>query len=223
MGKKPIVEPNDFVGYKKGKIEVIGEGFFDEKSRKRKYEVFCHNCGSVYYQTYSNLKKVEGKGCINCRAKYQQTHGMKRERIYNVWKQMKHRCNNPNDEKHYKNYGGRGIKVCKDWEESFVAFRDWAYKNGWKDDDIYYSGRNKITIDRIDVNGDYCPENCRFVTHQENQWNKRNTRFVFYYGVKYTLKDLAKKLNITIPCLIGRIKYWDMSRWNEPQRRRNNV
>lgn len=219
MAKRLLEKDEDLIGYKKKKIEVVGLGYKDKRIGKRMYEVKCNNCGSTYFQTLSNILKVDGCGCKNCKRSYLKTHGMKHERIYNVWKQMKHRCNcSETDFNHYKNYGGRGIKICDEWS-SFENFYEWAIANGYTEE-LYESGRNKITIDRIDNSGDYCPENCRFITHEENQWNKRNTRRVVYYGEEYNLKELSSKLGITIPCLIGRIKNWDMSRWAEPQRRK---
>lgn len=207
MSRVAKFNPEDFVGYKKNKIEVIGVGYKDEKTNKQMYEVQCNNCGAIYYQTIYNLQMVKGEGCKNCKNSYLKTHGMKHERIYNVWRQMKHRCHcSPEDQSHYKNYCGRGIRVCKEWQESFVAFRDWAFANGWSEDEMYASGRNKLTIDRIDNDGDYCPENCRIITHNEQQYNKRTTVYVEFEGEKYTYKDLSILLGIPRTTLISRVK-----------------
>ena len=99
------------------------------------------------------------------------THGLKGIRLYEVWKNMKKRCCNPNM-KIYKYYGGRGIKVCDEWRNSFQAFYDWAMANGYNPS----APRGETTIDRIDVNGDYCPKNCRWVSIAEQQRNKRNNK-----------------------------------------------
>lgn len=84
-------------------------------------------------------------------------------RIYKIWQGLRQRCNNPND-KSYKAYGGRGIKVCEEWDKDSAAFVRWALENGYADN---------LSIDRIDVDGDYCPENCHWATPTEQSRNKR--------------------------------------------------
>lgn len=80
---------------------------------------------------------------------------------------MRQRCNNPNQQS-YHNYGGRGISICKEWDD-YSVFRDWAFANGYQDDAV----RGELTLDRIDVNGNYCPSNCRFVDMVTQANNKR--------------------------------------------------
>ena len=84
-------------------------------------------------------------------------------KLYNTWLRMKGRCNRPTATS-YQYYGGRGISVCDAWQHDFQAFRDWALAHGY---------REGLSIDRIDVNGNYCPENCRWITIAEQQRNKR--------------------------------------------------
>lgn len=120
----------------------------------------CPVCGREVLKSKQNASK--GSRCGPCR---NTTHGMKRHPLYNVWDSMRRRCL---DTSHvsFHNYGGRGVSVCPEWSDvrNFIA---WAESAGWS------SG---LEIDRIDVNGNYCPENCRFVTHRENMQNKRSTK-----------------------------------------------
>ena len=103
---------------------------------------------------------------------------------------------NPNA-KGYKNYGGRGIKVCDEWAESFKAFYEWAVSNGYDD---------TLTIDRIDVDGDYEPENCRWVDRTTQANNKRNNRILEVNGVKHTMMEWERLTGINHSTIISRLK-----------------
>lgn len=123
------------------------------------------------------------------------THGMRWTRLYNTWTQIKQRCTNKNNER-YEDYGGRGIKVCDKWMNSFDAFREWSLKNGYKDN---------LSIDRIDVNGDYEPDNCKWSTDIDQQRNKRNNRLVTINGETKTLAEWAEISGIPYKTLQRRI------------------
>lgn len=113
------------------------------------------------------------------------THMETKTRLHKIWEGMHERCERKKHD-HYKDYGGRGISVCDDWAD-YVAFRDWAILNGYND---------TLTIDRIDVNGDYCTENCRWVTMRKQQSNKRSNHMVYLGGVGRTITEWSEILGI---------------------------
>lgn len=114
-------------------------------------------------------------------------HGLYRENkvLFNVWQTMKERCENPNRQK-YKDYGGRGIKVCSEWREA-SNFILWALNNGYE---------KGLQLDRIDNDGDYCPDNCRFVTPRENSRNRRNTKRLTVNGEMKTVVEWCEQLGL---------------------------
>lgn len=137
------------------------------------------------------------------------THGMAKTRLNNVYHNMKARCNNKY-RKEYKNYGARGISVCEAWNNNFKIFYDWAMANGYKED----ARRGECTLDRIDVNGDYEPNNCRWITNKKNCNNKRNNCYIVYNNEKHTMSEWAEIKKIKISTLSMRInKYkWSIER-----------
>jgi hypothetical protein len=164
FGRLTVVERTDDAITKNGKRVVVYKCICDcgkEKNIRK-----CHltngsivSCGCFHNEQLGNIRRKHGK-----------SH---KERLYSLWLNIKERCNNPNNVR-YSSYGGRGIKICKEWSEDYVSFRNWCLNNGYRED-IRESGRNELTIDRIDVNGNYEPSNCRFITNKENCLNKRNT------------------------------------------------
>ena len=117
------------------------------------------------------------------------------ESLWSRWHGIKKRCLNENDER-YHQYGGRGIKICKEWLESFDNFAEWALSNGYSEN---------LTLERIDVNGDYCPENCKWITLREQAFNKRDTKWVDYKGEHIQLKILCDRLGVTYDTVHDRI------------------
>ena len=113
-------------------------------------------------------------------------NGLAKTRINNIYHNMKNRCNNPKNYK-YKNYGKRGIKVCMDWENSFLSFYNWAINNGYDE---------TLTLDRIDVNGNYEPSNCRWIPLEKQFYNKTDNVYYIVNGEKKCLSELCKEYNI---------------------------
>lgn len=128
-------------------------------------------------------------------------HGMDGTKIYRVWGRMKERCNNPHNSS-YHSYGGRGIKVCDEWNDSFIPFYEWALANGYEDG---------LTLDRENVNGGYNPENCRWITNLEQQRNKRNNHFVTINGETKTISEWSEISGVPPKTLRHRI----ISNWKE--------
>ena len=131
------------------------------------------------------------------------THGKHNTKIYKTWKNMKERVLNPNNTR-YKNYGERGIKICDEWKDSFESFYNWAMNNGYKEG---------LTIERKNVNGDYCPENCEWITFEEQRHNKtkNSTHWIEYNGQKLTMKQWSELLNINYKTLENRINKYHWS------------
>ena len=119
-------------------------------------------------------------------SKKQRTHGLRNTRLYNIWKCMKERCYYKKHE-YYEYYGGRGIIICEEWKENFVAFYNWAINNGYK---------SSLTIDRINNDGNYEPSNCRWVDKIEQSNNKRSNVMIEYQGKVQSLADWCRELNL---------------------------
>jgi len=155
------------------------------------------DCGDISQYDKSNITRGNTTRCKSCaaksRAEKRKTHGCsvvgksgENERgTYSVWLAMKSRCNNPKN-KRYHDYGGRGIKVCSQWEsfESFISC-------------MGFRPTNHHQIDRIDNNGDYTPENCRWVTRKENSRNKRNNKILTVNGESKCLSEWAEQVGIS--------------------------
>lgn len=137
-------------------------------------------------------------------------------RLYNVWKAMRQRCLNPNDHA-YHYYGGKGVSICDEWN-NFKAFADWAYKNGYRDS----AERYECTLDRIDTDGNYCPENCRWVSMKEQCRNKSSNRILTFNGKSMTLTEWAEQLSMSVQTIHSRLfrSGWSVERaLTQPPRR----
>lgn len=152
------------------------------------------DCGTERAVVGSSLRKGVSKGCGCDRAeiakKYassHKTHGGRNDRLYLVWRGMKDRCNNPHS-KYYRLYGARGIKICPEWDCDYQAFKDWAYANGYNDSVPKY----QCTIDRVDNNAGYCPENCAWKNTKEQSNNRSTNHLLEYNGVTHTISQWAE-------------------------------
>lgn len=182
----------DFTGQRHGRLTAIKKA-----DHGRSIWVFKCDCGNVREMPLFRFFEYKSCGCLekeNKKLLPTKTirHGMTYTRLYSVYCGMKDRCKNPNY-KYFNRYGGRGIKICPEWDESFEAFEKWAYQNGY---DEKKPGKEQ-SIDRIDLDGDYCPENCRWANQTEQVRNRSITRWVQYNGDKVNAYDFAKMFNIT--------------------------
>lgn len=181
---------NDLTGQKFNLLTVKGMA----QRNPIYWECVC-DCGNTTLVRTSNLTGGKVKSCGCLQHKGNPTHNQSRTRVYRIYAKMLRRCFVESDPA-YSRYGGRGITMCDEWKNSFVAFSDWAYTNGYSDN---------LTIDRIDNNGDYCPENCRWTDYLTQSNNKRNNRVFEHNGETKTLSEWCKTLNLPYKRIYFRI------------------
>lgn len=183
--------PIDLTGQRFGRLLVISQSENKQtNSGSRRCWVCQCDCGNMTLGTTLDLRKGDKKSCgclYNEKIKANGIiHGLSDTRIYGIWKAMRKRCNNPHDSR-YEAYGGRGISVCQEWNSSFISFYDWSIAHGYND---------SLTIDRIDCNGNYTPDNCRWVDFKTQCNNRRSNRIFEYNGESHNINEWSEILSI---------------------------
>lgn len=181
--------------------------FIKRENKKTYWKCKC-DCGKEIIIPITYLTSGDTKSCGCYRKKVAKNnaktiHNMSKSRLYRIWIEIKRRCYNI-DRENYKYYGGRGIIVCDEWKKDFMSFYNWAIKNGYKDN---------LTIDRINNDGNYEPNNCRWATIKEQNNNMRTNHYIYYENKKYTMSQFAEKYNIPYYIVKNRIRHnWSIDK-----------
>lgn len=176
-------------GYRVGRL-TVRELVVGGNANQRRWLCDCE-CGGTKITSEDNLKREHCKSCgclyakIGGKPKHGTEHGESKTRLYKIWSRMIWRCEKP-QAKGFPDYGGRGVSVCEEWH-SFKVFRNWAMENGYSD---------SLSIDRIDNDGNYCPENCRWATPKEQANNRRSNHKVEYNGQSKNISEWADYFGI---------------------------
>lgn len=187
----------DITNQKFNRLTAI-ERIYCSRQKKMAWNCLCE-CGGSIVATYTQLKSGNTKscGCLNHEKILERntSHSESKTRLYKIWVGIRQRCNNPN-KKSYVNYGGRGVKVCDDWD-NYLNFKEWAISNGYEDD---------LTIERIDPNGNYEPSNCTWIPKGDQSKNRRSCNFLTFNGKTQTVSDWARELNINRTTINTRLR-----------------
>lgn len=180
---------------------TIGRWTVIARDGARRWHCRC-SCGTEKSIYRTALRAGTSLGCRECRP-FTTKHAESRTRLYAIWAKMISRCENQN-EPTYPYYGGRGITVCREWRVSYETFRDWANEHGYQAD---------LTLDRVDNNDGYRPDNCRWATMQTQSRNRRSNRILSYNGRDYSQAELAEKSGLKYGTFARRIRLgWSVER-----------
>lgn len=196
----------DITGNRYGMLVVLSSVESKQYGKQKKTMWLCQcDCGNTKTLLKSSLTSGKTISCGCLLKKGQLKHGYaNKEKLYAVWRAIKKRCRLKNDTA-YCNYGGRGIDMCDEWYNSYETFRQWCINNG------YQQG---LTIDRINNNGNYEPNNCRFTTRKEQSNNRNYVRKYNYKGKEYSVTQLAEEFDVSVWKLRHRLitKKWSVEK-----------
>lgn len=184
----------DLTGKRFGKLVVKKRA--DNQNKRTMWLCRC-DCGEETIVEAYSLKtgNTSSCGCLKFES-HNATHSLSKTRLYGIYSKMKGRCYNSNDPA-YKWYGGRGISICEEWLNNFESFYGWAINNGYSEE---------LSIDRIDVNGNYEPCNCRWATITIQANNRRNTKFLIYHNETKSIAEWSRITGIKYSTIVNRLK-----------------
>ena len=211
----------DLTGQRFGRLTVI-EDSGERVGRSILWVCQC-DCGNLHKTTSYRLNK---KLCRSCGCLMRETivernykHGMTNTRLFKVWSHIRERCYCENRHS-YKYYGARGIRMCPEWRDNFMAFYKWSMANGYNPNAKW----SECTIDRIDVNGNYEPSNCRWVSIKEQERNRRDTHYLTYNNMTKSIAEWSEIMGINYVTLVSRINksQWSVEKALETPIRKTN-
>ena len=178
----------------------------DKRGKKVMWKCRC-DCGNITFVETCNLRgnRTKSCGCYKMDGLLSRStkHNQRHTKLYEVWKGIKQRCLNSNH-KAFKNYGGRGISICDEWKDNFSSFYNWAMQNGYSDE---------LSIDRINNDGNYEPNNCRWVDRKTQANNTRTNHFITYNNETHTIAEWSRILNIKYSVILYRLHHnWSIEK-----------
>lgn len=189
----------EFVGKKINNLTIVKDLRWPTRDRAVLAQCIC---GKVKVYLLNNIERGRSKSC-GCSQVRPITHGLSKHRLYWIFTSMSDRCKNTKA-RFYHRYGGRGIKICSEWEHNFKKFYDWAIQNGWQEG---------LEIDRINNDGNYEPSNCRWATDKEECRNRSTNKIIEFNGEKRCVAEWCELHNITQQVFYKRRKRgWDIKR-----------
>lgn len=190
----------DLTGQRFGRNYVVGLANIRGNANQIMWNCLC-DCGKSHIVSTGTLRRGDSRSC-GCLQKdtvirMQTTHGDSKSRLYRIWRAIRQRTGNIKNT-NYHNYGGRGITVCSEWSD-YAEFSKWSLDNGYTD---------QLTIDRININGNYEPSNCRWVTIKTQSFNKRNNHLLTYKGETKTLTEWRRQYGFAHATFYKRLDKW---------------
>lgn len=200
-------DKQEWIGKKFGRLTVKEIIRVQDSAGRWGWRWICDcDCGNTITATPSRLVCGGQESCSQCKSNLHKCikHGESHTKLFYTWCRMRNRCNNPKD-KRYAQYGGRGIKVCDEWNNDYEPFAKWSRENGYSEE---------LSIDRIDNDGNYCPDNCRWADDKTQQRNKSTNHYVEIDGEKKALSEWCEIYGADYSIVHSRITYrhWEPKR-----------